>query len=458
MEMPTMNRLQPFPTFDSPRPEPTFPRKLQVEVTTRCNMRCAMCVKSAPDSDIPETDFDLEAFRRLTPALVRCEALVLNGIGEPLLNPDLADMAAMARETMPESGWIGFQTNGLLVTEPLADRLVEAGVDTFCVSVDTLELGGHGQPYGDGELHGGTGSARLERAFRLLREAGERYGRTLRLGVELVLMRGTADQLPHVIRWAGELGLDFAIVSHVLPYDQSMQDQSLFNPNTPAATALFEKWQAKAAAQGLDLHDQHGVAWKFDKSDREKRLHELVKGLLNDAGASGVWVHLPRLLEWDRRNRDGAERGLAHLFRQAGDAAARAGMELRLPPLQARDQRRCHFVEDGTAFVTSEGDVSPCQFLWHRYACHLDGGRKVVRPWLFGNIRERDLVDIWRDAPYADFRRQVLEYDYPYCSNCPFVPCDDIKGAPFDFDCDCLGATIPCGHCLWCMGGLQCLL
>ncbi|EGB14255.1 Radical SAM domain protein [Pseudodesulfovibrio mercurii] len=449
-----MNRPQTFPAPAATRPEPSFPSRLQVEVTTRCNMRCAMCVKSAPDSDIPETDLDLDAFRRLEPALARCEALVLNGIGEPLLNPDLPDMAAFARSVMPASGWIGFQTNGLLVTESLAHRLVESGVDTFCVSVDTLEMG----LAAGGELHGMTGAARLERAFRLLRRAGERYGRSLRLGLEFVLMRDTADQLPLVVRWAGEIGLDFAIVSHVLPYDQAMQDQSLFNPNTPAATALFEKWQARAAEQGLDLHDQQGVAWKFVKSDREKRLLELVKGLLAEAEASGVWVHLPHLLEWDRRNLDGAERDLAHRFRQAGDAALRAGLELRLPPLKARDERRCHFVEDGTAFVTSQGDVSPCQFLWHQYACHLDGGKKVVRPWLFGNIRERDLVDIWRGASYADFRRQVLEYEYPYCSNCPFVPCDDIKGAPFDFDCDCLGATIPCGHCLWCMGGLQCLL
>jgi putative metalloenzyme radical SAM/SPASM domain maturase len=449
-----MNRLQQISIPEFSGQEPSLPTRLQVEVTTRCNMRCAMCVKTAPDSRIPETDLDLAAFTRLGPALARCQALVLNGIGEPLLNPDLAEMAAFARSAMPESGWIGFQTNGLLVTENLADRLVEAGVDTFCISVDTLEMGGAAS----GELHGETGAARLERAFRLLRQAGERDGRTLRLGVELVFMRDTADQLPLVIRWAGELALDFAVVSHVLPYDAAMQDQSLFNPNTPAATALFEKWQAKALEEGLDLHDQHGVAWKFVKSDGERRLHGLVKGLMGEAESSGVWTHLPRLIEWDRRNREGTGRHLAHLFRQAGDIARLAGLELRLPPLQALDERRCDFVEGGTAFVTSQGDVSPCQFLWHQYACHLDGGKKMVRPWLFGNIREHDLVDIWQGKAYADFRRQVLEYDYPYCSNCPFVPCDDIKGAPFDFDCDCLGATIPCGHCLWCMGGLQCLL
>lgn len=434
--------------------ESSHPAVLQVEVTTRCNMRCAMCVKSAPGSDIPEADLDLAAFKRLGPALTRCRALVLNGIGEPLLNPDLARMAGFARGMMPESGWIGFQTNGLLVTEELADRLVRAGVDTICISVDTLET----EPAGGGELHGRNGADRLALAFRYLDAAGRRHGKRLRLGVEFVLMRDTADQLPQVIRWAAGLGAQFAIVSHVLPYDRAMESQSLFNTNTPAATALFDKWRARAEAEGLDFHQQRGVAWKFVKTDREKRLHELVKGLLNEAREASVWVHLPRLLEWDLRKRAGAERELQALFDAARTVADRVGIELRLPPLKARDERRCHFVEDGAAFVTSKGDVSPCQFLWHGYACHMDGGDKIIRPWIFGNILERDLLDIWRDDPYVDFRNQVLRYEYPYCSNCPFVPCDDIKGEPYEFEADCLGATIPCGHCLWCMGGLQCLL
>ena len=431
-----------------------YPTKMQVEVTTRCNMRCAMCVKAAPESDIPEADLRLDDFRKLGGALEHCEALVLNGIGEPLLHPDLPAMATFARERMPERGWIGFQTNGLLVTAPLADRLVAAGVDTFCISVDSLETEGSGAC----ELHGQNSVSRLGRALRVLREAGERQGRRVRLGVEFVLMADTARQLPDVVRWAAGQGAEFAVVSHMLAYDASMQDQSLFNPNTPRATALFEKWQARALEQGLDLHDQRGVAWKFAKSDKEKRLHELVMAFQDDARANGVWVHLPHLIEWDERNRNGAEARLAALFAEAELVAMEGGVDLRLPPLKAWDERHCHFVEDSVAFVTSTGDVSPCQFLWHKYACHMDGADKIVNPWTFGNLRDRTMGDIWTDGPYSEFRGQVLRYEYPYCSNCPFVPCDDIVGRTGDFDCDCLGATIPCGHCLWCMGGLQCLL
>lgn len=429
-----------------------FPTKIQVEVTSRCNMRCAMCVKTQPDSDIPEKDISLEDFTKLGPALSRCEALVLNGIGEPLLHPNLPEMAAFARERMPEQGWIGFQTNGLLVTESLAESLVASGVDTVCISVDSLESSSKC------ELHGQSDIDRLELAFQRLNGASRKLGRPVRLGVEFVLMADTVAQLPEVIRWAGEQGAEFAVVSHLLAYDAAMQDQSLFNPNTPEATALFNKWQAKAVEQGLDLHEQYGVAWKFIKSERERRLHELVKGLQKDASEQGVWVHLPNLLEWDRRNRDGAEERLLSIFRETERVAAGCSIDLRMPPVKARDERHCHFVEDGVAFITSEGDISPCQFLWHKYVCHLDGAEKSIKPWTFGNIGNRELGEVWRDAAYSNFRAEVLQYEYPYCSNCPFVPCDDIVGKAYDFDFDCLGIAIPCGHCLWCMGGLQCLL
>ncbi|BCS87837.1 radical SAM/SPASM family putative metalloenzyme maturase [Pseudodesulfovibrio sediminis] len=438
----------------STRSSQPFPARLQVEVTTRCNMRCSMCFKFAPDSEIPELDLDLATFKRLKPALEKCEALVLSGIGEPLLNPELADMAAFARQVMPENGWIGFQTNGLLMTEERADSLIRSGVDTFCISVDSLKP----CTTESGELHGEVHVDRLVRTFDQLKVAGRTHGRALKLGVEFVLMADTVAQLPDVVRWAGEQECDFVIVSHVLVHDESLHAQSLFNPNPPSVTALFDEWQAKAQAEGLDMHDQEGLAWKFIKTPKQKRLSELVREFRATALKDGSWVHLGHLLEWDKRELSGANEAVRQICAKAEHLASELGIEMRMPPLMAQDERRCGFMEDSVAFVTSEGDVSPCQFLWHQYSCQLDGGKKIIKPWKFGNIREQDLGEIWRSEPYAGFREEALKYEYPYCSNCPFVPCDDITGTVYDFEYDCLGVTIPCGHCLWCMGGLQCLL
>ena len=426
-----------------------FPALLQVETTTRCNMRCAMCVKSADGCRIPEAHMPMELFTRIEPALPHCQGLVLNGIGEPLAHPDIVEMAAFAHEHLPQDAWLGFQTNGLLLTPELAGSLVQAGVDTVCLSVDAITF-----DQTEKELHGPEHISKLEQAFKLLRQAGRQTGRKLRLGVEFVLMADNWEQLPKVVSWAILQGAQFVIVSHVLAYDASMEAQSLFNPNTPKATGIFDKWKARARNEGLDIHDSLNAFWKYEKTPQEKRLSELVQDMKEDAGKKGVWLHLEHLLDWDLR--DLAR--LREMFDSVRDLAEENGLDLRLPPLSAYDQRHCHFVEQDTSFITVEGNVAPCQFLWHEITCHMDGGPKHIKPWYFGNIGLDSLESIWNRDAYAGFRREVLDYEYPYCSNCSFVPCDNIIGKSYPFENDCLGHSTPCGHCPWCMGGLSCLL
>ena len=54
--------LQQLPAL---RPHPS---KLFVEVTTRCNLRCAMCPREAPGGAVAEGDMSAETFARLAPA------------------------------------------------------------------------------------------------------------------------------------------------------------------------------------------------------------------------------------------------------------------------------------------------------------------------------------------------------------------------------------------------------
>ena len=118
------------------------PEKIYVELTTRCNLRCPMCLKFAEGSCITEGDMDLALFERLLPSLGTVRTLVLNGLGEPLLHPELETMVALARRALPADGTIGFQSNGLLLDRGRAERLLAAGLDTVCLSVDDLDGSG----------------------------------------------------------------------------------------------------------------------------------------------------------------------------------------------------------------------------------------------------------------------------------------------------------------------------
>jgi uncharacterized Fe-S cluster-containing radical SAM superfamily enzyme len=97
-----------------------------------------MCTKQSPGCGIVEGDMSAKTFDRLVPAFSRLQALILSGIGEPLLHASLERFIKIARQRMPATASIGFQTNGQLLTRTRAVTLVEAGVDKVCISSDAV--------------------------------------------------------------------------------------------------------------------------------------------------------------------------------------------------------------------------------------------------------------------------------------------------------------------------------
>jgi molybdenum cofactor biosynthesis enzyme MoaA len=187
-----------------------FPSRLFVEVTTRCNLLCEMCVKQDGSGRIAEGDLPPQTFAALAPAFPHLESLVLNGIGEPLLHPRLEEFVARARALLPERATIGFQSNGMLLTEPRARALLDAGLDRICLSLDAVSRDGFRALRCGGELQG------VAPAFaNLTRAQGGRAGRDLKIGIEFVLLRGNIAELPAAIRWAGAAGASFAIVTQL---------------------------------------------------------------------------------------------------------------------------------------------------------------------------------------------------------------------------------------------------
>jgi MoaA/NifB/PqqE/SkfB family radical SAM enzyme len=551
------NVLQDIPAL---RP---WPSKLFVETTTRCNLNCIMCVKQTWDRSMMEGDMTDETFAALEQVFPHLEALILNGIGEPLLDPRLEEFIRRAKKSMPAGSWVGFQSNGMLLDENRAVSLVGAGLDRVCLSADALN------PETFREIRRGGEEQGVERAFAALQFAKTACGRPdLQVGLEFVLMRDNTRELPELLKRAVSLGATFAIVTHVLPYAANCVPQTAFDSNMDAAVKLFDTWRKKADAEGLELSDYFNVLWKYmrtptdrdlaeflaelstsidspenqeegqlrlgsslparqitiksfadtsqqlrelfeggrgwkeamerifeelrqsvssgsfgtdeaetlvrswkknenggetplteylkviwkySRTPKEQRLFDLVEEMKVEARSKGISLHLKNLME---RDEDWAEE-LEKVFSEARAAALESGLDLRLPATAPNSSRRCDFIEEGSAFVSWNGNVHPCYFLWHQYGCHLFGRKKFVNAKNFGNVREKGILGIWNDPLFRSFRKEVLGYDFPYCSNCNVVPCQYLTAE--EFEQDCYGNTVPCGDCFWCMGLFNCL-
>lgn len=424
----------------------SHPTKLFVETTSRCNLNCFMCVKQTADAGVSEGDLADTTFARLAEALPTLEALVLNGVGEPLLHPRLEAFIRLAKERMPAHGWVGFQTNGVLLSEQRAHSLVAAGVDRIGLSLDGVTPETFRRVRAGGEL------AAVEGALAALTAAKQSCSRPeVQIGVEFVLMRNNLRELPAALRWAARRGASFAIVTHMLPYDAAHAGQAAFEPCSDAALDLFAEWQARAGREGIDLQDYFKVLWRFSRSAEEQRVVAFVGAMKAAADARGISLDLRKLFAADATRRG----EVAAVLAEARQVAAETGLDLRLPAEAPRQERRCEFVEEGGAFVSWDGDVHPCYFLWHRYSCFAGGWAQPVKPRVFGNLNRGGILEVWNDPAFRSFREGVLDYDHSPCTDCSVAPCDYVQTDHFEQDCHI--KSEPCGSCLWCTGLFQCL-
>jgi len=423
-----------------------YPSKLFVEVTTRCNLGCFMCVKQADGCKITEGDMPDEMFSSLEPALANLEALILNGVGEPLLHPGLEMFIERAKQLMPIDSWIGFQSNGLLLNERRAHSLLEAGLDKICLSMDAVS------PEVFRKVREGSEITAIDKAFAALAKARKALGLSeFQIGIEFVVMSSNIEELPGALQWAASRGASFALVTHALPYDAEHADEATYEVCSKEAVELFQHWQNRAKTLSLDLSLYPQTLWKFSKTAEESCIVKLVDEMKDDAEQKGISLDLKKLFTLDLTRL----KTITEIFAEAAEIAQKHNIDLRLPELMLKEKRQCEFIEDGGAFISWDGTVHPCYFLWHRYQCFASGWQQTVTPRTFGNLAEKGILEIWNSESYRTFRESVIAYEYPYCASCSLAPCNYIQTDEFDQDCHV--KEEPCGSCLWCMGIFQCL-
>ncbi len=206
-------------------------RRVYVEITARCNLNCAMCVRQvwrdAPGEMSWETFQAVVEGLRAFPALRR---ITFGGFGEPLTHPRFPEMLAQAAEL--EVG-MTLTTNGLLLDETMAEALLEARLDTIVVSLDTV----HVQAYGQARIEGGVD--RVLDNVRALRELSRQRGWMVpRIGLEFVAMRSNLEWLDKLPELARDLGANFVLVTNLLPHTLEMAEEILYDRDEPLPMPL----------------------------------------------------------------------------------------------------------------------------------------------------------------------------------------------------------------------------
>lgn len=120
-----------------------FPLNLDIETTDLCNLKCPMCARTIKDADkdnplVKSRYISKEAYTDIIDQAVEhgVKAIKLQYLGEPLLHKDIVFQVEYAKQ----KGIIDvmFNTNAVLLTPELSEKLLEAGIDKVFISFDAV--------------------------------------------------------------------------------------------------------------------------------------------------------------------------------------------------------------------------------------------------------------------------------------------------------------------------------
>src|SRR5258706_1251573 len=96
-----------------------LPRSLSLETTNRCDSKCQTCIRTFETLE-PPADLTLELVRIIAEQFPVLDRVVLHGIGEPLLNPQICDIVAYLKTQV--TVWL-FNSDAIRLTHATAIRL-----------------------------------------------------------------------------------------------------------------------------------------------------------------------------------------------------------------------------------------------------------------------------------------------------------------------------------------------
>jgi MoaA/NifB/PqqE/SkfB family radical SAM enzyme len=218
-------------------PQERLWRLLQVEAAFACNLRCVMCpwremAKTATDKGI----MTQEIWQSIRPYLSQAQSIDFTGGGEPLLQPRLAQWMAEATAAGCETG---FLSNGLLLNEEKLEKILGAGINWICISMD----GATTEVYN--RIRVGSNFERVcQNVANIARLRKNNLPKTM---INFVLMNMNVHQMEEIVRLAGRLGVDQVNFKQCdVIRDRAGKGLGLFGPRETRQIRTLKKSLGKA--------------------------------------------------------------------------------------------------------------------------------------------------------------------------------------------------------------------
>jgi MoaA/NifB/PqqE/SkfB family radical SAM enzyme len=223
-----------------------LPRELYLESTNRCNERCDQCPRTHLGRE-PEKDLTLAEMRSITDQFAALDRVVLHGLGEPLMNPELPAMVAHLRG---RGAHVLFNTNALLLSERRARALIAADLSELRVSLDGATAATYARVRGVNEKALPHIVANVARFRALQRELGAE--RPV-VSLWFTAMRENIEELPRVVELAAQTDVPEVYVQRFIYFGKGLAqaEQALFARARERELTLIQRADARCRELGI---------------------------------------------------------------------------------------------------------------------------------------------------------------------------------------------------------------
>jgi MoaA/NifB/PqqE/SkfB family radical SAM enzyme len=217
----------------------------QVELTTRCPLRCRMCIREGLDGWHAQ-DMDISQFQRISPYFRLVENVVLEGWGEPLLYPHLLDAIRLVKS---QGARAGFVTSGYGLTRDFSAELVRAGLDFIGFSLAGATASTHEAI----RIHSNHDRT-LQSMQEMVAIQRDSVLAAPQIHIVYLMLRDNLHEIPLLIEIAHHIGIADVVLIHLIHVTTPWQEQQkIYHCEQHEDEAILREAAVIAARLGIRL-------------------------------------------------------------------------------------------------------------------------------------------------------------------------------------------------------------
>ena len=189
------------------------PLKISMNLTKKCNLRCKQCFSDSGEIMAKELTTD-DMYRLFDDMNKYGTFFICLGGGEPLTRPDLLDILNYGKKKQLA---ISVVSNGLLLTKELINKLNDANLDMFWISLDGLEKNHE-------MLRGKTTFNKALNALQLLKDYYK--GKT---AIRISLNKFNVGEYKELIKIAEEYDVDLIRFTPIISFGRAKNEDLTIN-------------------------------------------------------------------------------------------------------------------------------------------------------------------------------------------------------------------------------------